>query len=480
MGNNGYASNVDVVVVGAGLSGLTAALRLTQRGLSVAVLEANNRVGGRTINLPIADGVITEGGGQWIGSLHTEIHSLIGELGLSTFDTHTAGKTIYLYHGRRRTFEGTIPPLRPAALADFAQAQFRLERMAKTVPADAPWTAARAVEWDSTTLGHWLDKHCHITESRHLFTFGFTLMFCEDPHRTSLLKVLHQIATSGGVEFMMNTEKGAQETRVVGGTQLVSTTIADKLGDKVVLESPVTAIRTDGDAVVVHSARADVRCRRVIVAMTPADAHRIAFTPRLPTRRATLQRIWHNGTESKIFAVYDRPFWRDQGFNGSAITDLPIAHMVVDNSPPDGSVGVLLSFVGTAGSGSGFAWPDDILDDAGARKAAFVADLVTLFGPDAATPTHYLEQSWIDEPWIAGCVGTRSPGVMTQYTDAVTTPVGRIHWAGTEAAPQFENYLEGAVLSAQRAADEVCAALRPRAVDTPHEPRGVNLVAPPT
>ncbi|MCE5288381.1 MAG: FAD-dependent oxidoreductase, partial [Nocardiaceae bacterium] len=222
----------------------------------------------------------------------------------------------------------------------------------------------------------------------------------------------------------------------------------------------------DGVDVLVRSTRAEVRCQQVIVAMSPADADRIRFTPSLPTQRASLQRSWHNGTESKIFAVYDKPFWSEQGLNGSAMTDLPIAHFIVDNSPPDGSLGILLSFVGTASSGTGLTWTDEVLNNPDARRDAFLDDLVTLFGPEAGNPTNYLEQSWVDEPWISGCVSSRAPGVMTSYTDAITAPVGRIHWAGTESAAEFEGYLEGAVRAAERAVDEVCNELDRLAVAT--------------
>ncbi|GAA2428303.1 flavin monoamine oxidase family protein [Mycolicibacterium llatzerense] len=455
---SGYR-DVDVVIVGAGLSGLTAAYRLAQQGISVLVLEAGDRVGGRTVNVDVGRGAVTDGGGQWIGALHTRMYALIKELGLSTFRTYTEGDSIYLQHGKRRSYQGTIPPLGPLALLAFAQAQFRLERMAKQVPVAAPWTAKKADSWDSTTLGHWLDANCLVDEARHLFTTCFTMMYAEDPHRISLLKVLHQIATSGGITFMANTRDGAQDSRVIGGMHLVSTTLANKLGDRVILDSPVTEIQQSDDEVLVRSARAAVRCQRVIVAMTPADAGRIRVTPELPVRRTALQRAWHNGTETKVFAVYDKPFWRKQGFNGSALTDLPIAHFVVDNSPADGSVGVLLVFVGTAGAGPGFTWTDDVLNDQAARHAAFVRDLVTLFGPEAANPVEVVEKSWVDEPWINGCVGTRAPGILTGYTDAATVPVGRLHWAGTEAAPEFESYLEGAVRAAERAAAEVRVAL---------------------
>lgn len=436
----------DVAIVGGGLSGLTAARRLTEHGHSVVVLEAAGRPGGRVRNLEVTADVITEAGGQWIGPLHTRLLSLLDDLGLATFKTHTAGRTIYLRRGKRRAYAGTIPPMGPLSLADFAQAQLQLERMARKVPAAAPWTAPKAARWDAITFGGWLDAHCRTAEAREMFGLGFSLVFAESPHEISLLKVLHQIGTSGGFDFMMNTENGAQEMRVVGGTQRIADVIAEQLGDRVILDSPVTSIEQDDDGVTLRTTGGDVRCQQVIVAMTPADAGRITFSPGLPTRRAKLQKAWRNGLERKVFAVYDGPFWREQGLNGSAVTDLPIAHYVADNSPPDGSVGILVSFVGSSAG----------VDDADVRREAFVDDLVTLFGPRARELDQYLEQSWIDEPWIAGVAGIRTTGVITSCTDAGVAPAGRIHWAGAESSVEFESYLEGAVRAAERAVDEVC------------------------
>ncbi|WP_336792030.1 flavin monoamine oxidase family protein [Gordonia malaquae] len=449
---------VDAVVIGAGISGLTAARRLTQTGRSVAVIEAGDRVGGRTMNLQVTDGVITEGGGQWVGPGQDRVLALIDELGLTTFKTFINGKSIYHRRGRSKRYDGTIPPMSPLAIADFAQLQLRLERMAKSIPLEAPWTARRAQEWDATTFGRWIDEHSFTAEAREMFTMAFTVTNAEDLHSTSLLVQLARIKGGGGIDHAINITDGAQESRVVGGTAALADRMAADLGPSVVLDSPVSDVHQDADGVLVRSARLDVRADRVIVAMSPGDAARIRFTPDLPTRRSMLQRRWSSGSENKLFAVYNRPFWRDQGLNGQAVSDLPVANYVVDNSPPDASAGILLTFHGTAGAGRGQHWTDAILDDPAARRDAFLADLVTLFGPEAANPVAYLEKDWTHEPWISGCVGSRAPGSLTQYTDADRRPIGRIHWAGTETAILNQGYIDGAVSAAERAASEVLTA----------------------
>src|SRR5262245_13754123 len=449
----------DVVVVGAGISGLTAARRLIQAGRSVLVLEASERVGGRTVNLDVGAGVITEGGGEWVGPGQDRILALIDELGLSTFKTYVEGQSIYLRNGSRQTYTDPDIPLGPDALVDFVQMQTRLEQMASTVPAEAPWAAPDALEWDGMTFGQWLDANSFSAEAKWLFTLVFTIIVAEDPHETSLLRILHAVASSGGIAHMFNTTGGAQESRVVGGSQLVSLRMAEDLGRQVILGSPVTEIRQTNEDVVVTSGGVKVQCKRVIVAMAPADADRIRFVPDLPVRRAALQRKWRNGTESKLFAVYDKPFWRDDGFSGQAITDLPTAPYVADNSPPDGRLGILVAFIGTAGSGGGLKWSDAVLDDPTARRAAFLDSLTTLFGPKAGQPAQYLEKDWVHEPWINGCVSTRAPGTLTHYTNAAREPVGRVHWAGTETALLNEGYMDGAVSAGERAAKEVGDAL---------------------
>ena len=155
----------------------------------------------------------------------------------------------------------------------------------------------------------------------------------------------------------------------------------------------------------------------------------------------------------KCHAVYDTPFWRDAGLTGQATGDRGPAKVVFDNSPPEGTPGVLLAFLeGAAARQLNRVHPDE-------RRAAVIGSLVDFFGPPAADPVEFVELDWSEEEWTRGCYGAHFPtGVWTQYGPALRAPVGRIHWAGTETATVWSGYMDGAVQSGERAAAEVVTA----------------------
>lgn len=430
------------------------------------VLEANDRVGGRTSSLRLGDGLSTEGGGQWIGPGQDRILALVDELGLHTFTTYAAGRSIYYRGGKRGLYTGTIPPMQnPLALADFVQAEAALTAMAALVPVGHPWAAPLAAEWDRITFGDWIDRHLVTAEARRLVGLAFTLVACQNPHQVSLLFMLNLFNTAGGFEAPMKVQGGAQDSRVVEGTWKISDTMARRLpAGSVVLGSPVSEIRQwDRGTTTVVSKKATVTCSQVVVAMSPTEATRIRFTPDLPSRRANLQRDGGSGSMSKLFMVYDTPFWR-QGLNGGpplngqVLSDRMMTPYVSDNSPADGSKGIVVTFMlpTTAAPKPYLTWSDDVLDDKTVRAQRLGQDLAEVFGDDRFLSGRYYEKLWTNEPWIHGCVNMTAPGVLTRYTDALTAPVGNVHWAGSDTSiDNHPSYMDGAVRAGERAAHQI-------------------------
>jgi monoamine oxidase len=444
----------DVAVVGAGLAGLSAAAAVTEGGRSALVLEARDRVGGRVLNHDLGEGKVVEVGGQWIGPTQDRMYALVRDLGLSTFPTYDSGDSLALLGGRRYRFSGALPRLNPVVLADFARGFARLERMARRVPPDRPWQAPRAGGLDGQTLETWIRRTVKTRKARDMLRLYVRAVFTTEPAALSLLFALYYMRSGTSLETLVSTTGGAQQDRVVGGSQLVPIRVAERLGDALRLGVPVRRIQEAGAGVRVEGDEVDVRAGRVIVAVPPTLAGRIAYDPPLPGWRDQLTQRMPHGATIKAHAIYDEPFWRREGLHGQAgSTHLPVG-FTFDNSPPDGNPGVLVAFVeGDHARELGRGSSDH-------RRKVILDCLAEYFGPRAAEPRQYVERDWTEEEWTRGCYGGHMPpGVLTRYGPALREPVGRIHWAGTESARIWTGYMEGAVESGRRAGAEVLSAL---------------------
>jgi monoamine oxidase len=450
----GGSRRADVVVIGAGLAGLSAASDLAAAGHSVVVLEARDRVGGRTLNHPVGNGEVVEIGGQWVGPGQDRILARARSVGVKTFKTFTKGAEIFDYRGTRSRFTGLIPPLPQPDAGDFGRLLGELIRLEATIPLDRPWTAPGAASFDAQTLETFKLANSDTPGARFLFDLAVRAVFGAEPRDLSMLHALFYFNSGKGVLNLTSTAGGAQDSRFVGGSQLVSIRLAARLGRRVVLRAPVRRILSSSGGVEVLSDAGTWRARRTIVAIAPTLAARIDYEPELPPLRDGLTQRVPQGSVIKVEAVYPTPFWRAEGLSGYVNSDRPPIQITWDNSPPSGKPGVIVGFV----LGSEARRLTEF--SPGARRRALLGSLVRMFGPRAGHPRELIEQNWSREQWTRGCyAGFMAPGVWSDYGAALRQPVGRLHWAGAETAETFNGYMDGAVRSGERVAREVRAQL---------------------
>jgi monoamine oxidase len=444
---------VDVAVVGAGLAGLVAARDLLAAGLSVLVLEARDRVGGRLLNHTLKGGAVVEVGGQWVGPTQDRVLALAEELGVGLYPTYEEGEHLLAVNGAVKRYSGDDFALPEDALADVEQTQQRLEEMASSVPLEEPWQATEAAAWDAQTLDTWLVANAKTETGLGYWHTLVPALFSAEASEMSLLHFLFYCRSGGTIDQLVATHGGAQESRLEGGSQQLALRLADRLGDTVVQRSsPVRAIRQDNRGVKVTHDGGVVEAGHAIVALPPTLAGRIHYSPSLPPLRDQLTQQVPMGYVTKVQFAYPEPFWRAEGLSGSVFSLDDEVSVIFDNSPPDLSCGVLLGFLeGAHARQVGKLAPEE-------RKELILSVFAKFFGPRAADPDEYVERDWAAEEWSRGCYGGRfGTGVWTGYGEALREPVGRIHWAGTETAEIWNGYMDGAVRSGKRAAAEVLA-----------------------
>lgn len=442
----------DVVVVGAGAAGLATADRLHADGHDVVVLEGRDRVGGRVAVGEVA-GVPVDLGAAFVGPGQDEVASLVHRFGLGTAPVYHTGRHVQVFGGRRRTYRGTIPKLSPVALADYARVAWALDRVLAKVRVASPWLSDDAERLDAMSLAGWV-RSCRARPStQELFRIVSNILWGCSPEEISLLQAARHLKGAGGLDAVLDVENGAQQDRVVGSFHDIPRLLAQGLEQRVLLDTPVRRIRSGPDGVTVESDRYTVRAQFVVVAVPPSMREQIQFDPGLPPKHSALTHHWRTAALSKVFLGYPTPFWRAQGLSGSAVLDRGPVFLTFDMSPADGP-GVLMAFVDPM--------EFDALD-AGERRLRVLRQVEDLFGAQARTPVDYLDHCWSQETFAAGGPGPLvPPRGWTLHGSVLREPVGRIHWAGSETADEFSGYVEGALRSGRRAAEEVLVRLRAR------------------
>ncbi|MFF8726663.1 flavin monoamine oxidase family protein [Streptomyces sp. NPDC015171] len=441
---------VDVVVVGAGFAGLSAAERLVSTGRSVLVLEGRDRVGGRSFSGEVA-GVKVDLGATWVARRHTAIRDLASRVGCTTTDQFAQGRNVLWLAGRRRTYSGTIPKVSPAALVDMARMQSAVGKLVSTIDVNAAWESPEATRLDAISFGEWLDRKNALPSTRALMTVVSKVQWGCTPGDVSLLHALRYIRSAGGLDHMLDVDGGQQQDRFVETTQEIARRVAERLGDRVRLETPVHRIAQDDDGVTVRTGSDEIHAQYAIVTASPAHRAAIEFAPALPERAEGLTRTWRMGSLSKAFVAYEEPFWRADGFSGEALTDTGTVFITFDVSPTPAGPGVLMAFCDPRVF-DGFS-PEE-------RRDRVIRQLVDLYGPRARTPVDYLDHCWGAERFAPGGPNPAvAPYATVSYGKALTEPHGRVHWAGSETAGEWAGSMNGAVLTGQRTAERLVTLL---------------------
>jgi monoamine oxidase len=440
---------VETCVIGAGLSGLRAAVDLRAAGRDVVVLEARDRVGGRLETVAMGDGKV-DVGGQWIGPTQDRLEALARDLSVPTFAHYEKGKKLLRFEGKTSSYRGLIPSVPLRALVETEWNLRKLDRWMKRVSLDAPWEAADAAALDARSVQSFLEEEIGTEGARLLLTTATHAVFAAEPHDVSLLWFLFYLRSGGGLRRLAQGRGGAQHARFVGGAQQLAEGLAAGLGDRLRLCSPARVVDQRGGRVVVSADGVEVTCDDVVVAVPPGVLDKIELLPAPPAARARIAQAMPMGKTIKCIVGYDRAFWRERGQCGEAISDEGDVRITFDECQEEGKHPALLVFlVGDTAERLSAAGDE-------ARREAVVEGLGTLFGDEARKPSAYVDKDWTQDPWSGGCyAGNFAPGQMTAVGAALREPIGRVHFAGTETADKWAGYMDGALRAGERVALEI-------------------------
>ncbi|WP_431279427.1 flavin monoamine oxidase family protein [Leifsonia poae] len=446
----------DVVIVGAGASGLTAATELKKAGLSVAVLEARDRVGGRLWTNDI-DGATLEIGGQWVSPDQDALIETLHELGLDTYERYREGLNIYISpSGERRTFAGEIFPVPAQTEHEILTLIEKLDALVAEIDPDRPWQHPVAKELDEISFSRWLETQTDDEEARlNIGMFIAGAMLTKPAHAFSALQALLMAASAGSFSNLVDADF-ILDKRVKGGLQQVPLLLAERLGEDVHLGQPVRTLRWDADGVTAVADGVEVHARSAILALPPILISRISYEPPLPRRQQQMHQHLSMGFVIKVHAVYETPFWREDGYSGTAFSPYEVVHEAYDNCYDGDPRGTLVGFVSDEEADGVFKLPAE------ERRARILESLSHYYGEAALHPVVYYESDWGSEEWTRGAYAASfDMGGLARYGSDLREPVGPIHFSCSDMAGKGYQHVDGAIRVGRETAAAIVTALAP-------------------
>jgi putrescine oxidase len=443
----------DTVIVGAGVTGLTAAWRLTQAGQDVLVLEARDRTGGR-LRTEDHNGSDFEIGGQWVSPDQEALIGLVAELGLETYSRYRSGESLYVDgSGTARRFTGEDLPVAEQTAKEIDRIIGVIDDLAALMDPDRPWEHPQASSLDTVTFAQWLDAQTDDQEARdNIALYLGPAMLTKPTHSFSALTAVLMSASAGSFTHLVDADF-ILDKRVVGGLASVPSALASRLGDRVRLSSDVTHVAWDADGATVTVDGEQVRAANVVLALPPTHVRRIRIDPELPAEHRHAREHQSFGLVIKVQAEYDTPFWRSVGLSGTGFGPWQLVHEVYDNTLHGAAKGTLVGFVSDVNADEVGRLSED------ERRERVLASLAAYFGEEALTPRTYVESDWQHQELTGGAYATSfDVGSLTRYGAKLHEPVGPIRFGSSDIAGHGFQHVDGAVRIGTRLAEQI---LRP-------------------
>jgi monoamine oxidase len=450
------SSSPQVLIIGGGFSGIAAAKKLAEAGISFLVLEARERLGGRVYTKSFSEDLYLDLGGQWIGPTQDRMYQLCEEFGMETFETYDQGKNILDLGGKIRTYSGLIPKMDPISLINLDLILKKLERLARQIDINSPWQHPKAADFDAVSLDYFIRKYSYTPSCLEVIRVGCATVFACELNEISLLHALFYIRSGTSLETLINIKNGAQQHRIKGGMQPLVEQMALPFLDKIRFNSPVLEVEKKGKMIQVRGENFELNTQKLIFAVPPPLLAKIRISPELPVEKRQLLQRYSMGYVGKCFMIYKEPFWRQQGFSGQAVADENSPFQTLfDCSPADGKYGIMMGFTIGNRAKAYFIQSEE------ERKSQMREVLEVYFGHEAKKPIRYADFTMSDEIWSSGCyAGIMPTGAWTGFQDSYRKPLDPFYFAGTEASPKWNGYIEGAVLAGETASIQVINALR--------------------